>query len=281
MKKVLVTTDLSVSSKAGIRFAIQLAKQAGSTLIFYHGTEINKPTRWTDEKFNDYVQEERGKAREKVDQFVRAIYKDSGIRPGSFEIVIERVISFTDSIVNFAAANNIDFICMSTRGAGKLKRLVGSNTSAIIKTSPVPVFAIPVSYRQTAIKEILYASDLNALSSELATVKDFAAQVKAKVTVLHYDYLYQLEEVRAKFDKLTKQEKTPGVRFHLEQFNIENSLSLHLKNAVRKFDPSLVVLFTNQDRDWFERLFLSSKSAEISFGTKKPLLIFGKGHKRA
>jgi hypothetical protein len=122
----------------------------------------------------------------------------------------------------------------------------------------------------------LYASDLNALSGELAKVKKFAASVKARVTVLHYDYLYQLEEVRAKFDKISMRQQTPGVKFYLEQFNIENSLSLHLKNAVKKFNPSIVVLFTKQNRDWFERLLLSSKSAEVSFDTKKPLLIYGK-----
>ena len=110
----------------------------------------------------------------------------------------------------------------------------------------------------------------------METVKAFAASLKAKVNVLHYDYLYQLEEIRSKFESIAKHQKSPGIKFHLEQFNIENSLSTHLKNAVKKFDPSLVVLFTNQDRDWFERLFLSSKSAEASFDSKKPLLIYGK-----
>jgi len=46
--------------------------------------------------------------------------------------------------------------------------------------------------------------------------------------------------------------------------------------SIRKFKPSIVVLFTKQNRDWFERLFLSSKSADISFDTKKPLLIIPK-----
>lgn len=280
MKKILVTTDLSASSKGGIRFAIQLAKQTASTLIFYHGIELDKPTRWSDAQFDEYVANEISIAREKVEKFVKAVYKDTGVRPGIVEIVLERVIEFRQAVLDFATSSGADYICMSTRGAGRLKRLVGSNTSSVITRSPIPVFAIPANYKQEAIKDLLYASDLNSLSQELDKVKAFAALLKAKVTVLHYDYLYQLEEVRAKFDSVAKNEKLPGIKFHLEQFNIENSLRVHLKNAVRKFNPSVVVLFTNQDRDWFERLFLSSKSAEVSFDTKKPLLIYGKNHRK-
>jgi nucleotide-binding universal stress UspA family protein len=35
MKKILVTTDLSVSSKAAMRFAIQLASQGDIALTFF------------------------------------------------------------------------------------------------------------------------------------------------------------------------------------------------------------------------------------------------------
>jgi nucleotide-binding universal stress UspA family protein len=276
MKKVLVTTDLSSNSKAGIRFAIQLAKQAGFTLAFYHGIELDKPTRWSNQQFDDYAQREINNANNQLANLVSKVYKDAGIKPGKYTLVVERVTSIRDAVISYAVAKKFDFICMSTRGAGKLKRIVGTNTSAIITHSPVPVFAIPGNYRVTPVKDILYASDLNALSGELAKVKRFAAAVKGKVTVLHYDYLYQLKEVQAKFDKIAGREKTPGIKFYLEKFNIEDSLSLHLKNAVRKFNPSILVLFTKQNRDWFERLFLSSKSAEVSFDTKKPLLIYGK-----
>jgi nucleotide-binding universal stress UspA family protein len=275
-KKIFVTTDLSNNSKAGIRFAIQLAKQAGSALIFFNAVEIDKPTRWSDTKFDEYVDSEISDTKSKLDVFVKGVYKESRIRPGKYRLVVERVSSVQDAIVKSAIANKADFICISTRGAGKIKRLIGTNTSAVISTSPVPVLAIPSSYRATPISHVLYASDLNALPAELNKVKRFAGSVKSKITVLHYDYLYQLEEVRTKFNKVAERQKSSDVKFYLEQFNIENSLSTHLKNAVKKFNPSIVVLFTKQNRDWFERLFLSSKSAEVSFDSKKPLLIYGK-----
>lgn len=44
MKKVLVTTDFSENSKAGIRFAIQWASQQRLSLIFVHVLHILRPT---------------------------------------------------------------------------------------------------------------------------------------------------------------------------------------------------------------------------------------------
>lgn len=36
MKRILVTTDFSANSKAGVRFAIQLALQTKCELVFYN-----------------------------------------------------------------------------------------------------------------------------------------------------------------------------------------------------------------------------------------------------
>jgi nucleotide-binding universal stress UspA family protein len=276
IKKILVTTDLSGNSKAGIRFALQLAKQASSFIIFYSTLELNKPTRWSESKYDNYVGGEISKTKEKLENFIKNIYKDERIRPGKYQCVVEGAATVQEGIIEYAAEKKVDFICMSTRGAGKLSRILGTNTSSIIKHSPIPVLAIPKNYRTTSIKHILYASDFDSLQGELKKVKRFADSVNSKVTVLHYDYLYQIEEVRKKFEKVASRQNNPGVNFHLENFDIENSLSYHLKNAVKRFDPSLVVLFTNQKRDWFDRLFLSSTSAEVSFDSKKPLLIYSK-----
>ena len=46
MKKILVTTDFSANSKAGVRFAIQLASQIKCELIFYHILETLKSNAW-------------------------------------------------------------------------------------------------------------------------------------------------------------------------------------------------------------------------------------------
>lgn len=275
-KKILVTTDLSVNSKAGIRFGIQLGRQTGFSIIFYSGLKLDQPTRWNNARFQRYLTKEIAHHSAKMNRFVNSVYKDEGIRPGNSEMVVENVRSVQEGIINCGIKKRVDFICLSTRGAGKMRRILGTNTSSIVKNSPIPVLAIPRNYHSSLIDHILYASDLNALPEELRKVKKFATLVNSKVTVLHFDYLFKLEEVKRKFDKIAARRTKPGVKFELEQFNIEHSLSTHLKNAVKRFNPSVVVLFTRRERDWFDRLFFSSKSAEASFDSKKPLLIYGK-----
>jgi hypothetical protein len=37
--------------------------------------------------------------------------------------------------------------------------------------------------------------------------------------------------------------------------------------------PSVLIMFTNQQRTFFQKLFLSSKAEELSFQAKVPLLV--------
>ncbi len=63
-------------------------------------------------------------------------------------------------LVAYATKIQADFICISTRGAGVFKKIIGTTTSALIDTCPLPIFVIPKKYRTTPIQKIGYASDL-------------------------------------------------------------------------------------------------------------------------
>lgn len=274
--KILVPTDLSANSKAGIRFAIQLAKQNESKLIFYHAAEILRPTRWSDKQFAAYKESELLKETERLVRFVGGIYEAMRIRKRSFDCVVEQTTKVRQSILKYAEKSGAKYICMSTRGAGRLKKLIGTNASDILTTSPIPVFVIPNSYRTSPVKNIAYSTDLASLGRELRIVKDVAKNLKAKVTVYHYDYLMNLSETKNKLETSVKKYKSPGVTFKFLKLNLEKPLSDHLMKDVKKDKSSLVILFTDQRRGWFDKIFLSSKSAEIAFSTKVPLLIFPK-----
>ena len=274
--KILVTTDLSKNSAAGIKFGIQLASQHKAMLIFYLMLDLQKPTRWSSDQFKRYRETEIDLATRSLNKFVEDIYRKSGGRVGKYQCVVEEGSAVGESILEYASASKVNFICIGTQGAGTFRRLLGTHTSYVLSNSPIPVFVVPKGYRSEKISQMLYASDLSDLKYELKRVTRFASGLKAKVAVLHYDYLYDVKETRDRLSAIAKKHQESGVVFHFQKLNIDVTLDNHLKKAVKKFKPSLVVLFTNQHRDWYERLFLSSKSAEVSFDTTKPLLIFGK-----
>ena len=79
MDKILVTTDFSPNSKAGLRFAIQLATQHKYELTFFHSYYILKPTSWNDATSAAYEKAEADGIQLKLNQFVESVYKDMGL----------------------------------------------------------------------------------------------------------------------------------------------------------------------------------------------------------
>jgi nucleotide-binding universal stress UspA family protein len=273
---ILVPTDLSVNSGAGVRFAMQLAKQGKGSLVFYHCIPLMKPTRWSEEKYRAYVKEQEDEARKNLDRFIQGVYKAAGVRRSKVECVVQHSTDVHRAIIDYALEIKADSICMSTRGAGRLRKILGTHASAIIHASPIPVFVIPKNYRRSAITRMLYASDLDNISEELKQVSEFSSQLKAKISVYHYDYLVDVPDARKKLEAVAARHKKPGIDFKFQKFNIDKSLGQHLINDMRKLKASVAVLFTDQRRGWFDNLFLSSRAADVAFNSRIPLLVFPK-----
>ena len=274
--KILVTTDLSSNSKAGVRFAIQLAFQNKSSLCFYYCLELLKPTRWSKQKYQSYASQELETARRKLEQFVTRMLPPS--KQPRAEYIVETKSKPSSAILKCATRIKAGAICMSTRGAGPLKKIVGTNASSILSSSPLPVFIVPSPYREAPISNIFFSSDLKSLGAELRKVKTFADSVNAKTLVFHYDPMLDVKDRKSKLLSIASRFKSKDVRFIFQKLNLDKPLVNHLFKDFRKFKASLAVLFTNQKRGWFDRLFSPSKTADISFNTKIPLLVYPKNN---
>jgi nucleotide-binding universal stress UspA family protein len=274
-KKIIVPTDFSANSKAGIRFAIQLASQDKSTLVFYHCTELLKPMKWTDEQFNSYINTQLAKLRDDIKSFVEKVYEQMGVPKGKFECVAERGADPKKGVVDYAVSSKASAICMATRGAGKIKKIIGTNSSGILSTSPVPVFVIPNGYRKAPITNILYASDLADVKSELKRVSDFVDPLNSNLFVYHYTEKFGDPATRKKLLTVQNQNSKVGVSFIFDDFK-DQSFAENFEEDLRTSKASLGILFTNQKRKWFDKLFQGSNSAEVSFNTKVPILVFAK-----
>lgn len=275
-QKILVTTDYSTNSKAGIRFAIQLASQHSFSLIFFHVIELLIPAKWNDLKAKIHMDEEIRREQARLQRFVGDVYKESNTRPGRFECAVRYGAPVSRTIIDYAMERKVSFISIGTRGAGRVRRIIGTHTSAVIKQSSIPVFAVPKNYRRATVDHIMYASDFADIKNELKKVKRFAAVVNSKISVLHYDYFLQIKDAKAEFDQYSSDYESSNVKFYLQKFDWEESLAAHLRKVIRKFKPSVIALFTKQNRNWYQRIFFSSKSADVSYDTKKPILVFPK-----
>ncbi len=276
MKKILVTTDFSANSKAGLKFAIQMSLQEKVKLTFFHSYYLMRPTSWGNEKFKAYEKEEVSKLQNQLAHFVGSVYSSMGVSYKSVECVLSEAVNVDNNIRDYAHKNKYDFTYISTRGAGKIKKIFGTNTSTVIKSSKVPVISVPSNYKVEKLTDILYASDLEDLDKELKIVVEFNKSLKAKVDLLHFDFPAELEAKEKMMTDAKKKYSKQRINLHLANVNISQSFIANMELAVKKSRPSLLIMFRHTKKNIFDKIFVPSYSAEFSFTSKVPLLVFGK-----
>lgn len=276
MKRILVTTDFSAKSKAALRFAIQMAMQIQCELHFFHSYHIKRPALWSDQTFQEHEIKEKAKILTRLERFVQSVYKSIGTMPEHVSYVIRGSFMTDSNIIQYASDERFDFICISRRGEGKLKKLFGTNTSNLIINSPIPVIAVPDTYRRSEITKILYASDLLNLEHEMRRVINFARPLNAEIELLHLNYpedtVYDSRVIVNVLDKF------PGanIKYRVENINLLKNFIKNLEPEVRRRKPSLLVMFTRKNQGFFDKLFFSGNSSEYAMKSPVPLLVFNK-----
>lgn len=276
MLKILATTDFSSNSKAGIRFAIQLASQQLCELTFFHSYHIMKPSIWDVKTFTGYEKSESIKIKNKLEKFVAGIYKAMDTKQGKVHFVISSSFVTDSNIMKYASDHQFDFISISRRGDGKLKKFFGTNTTNLIQHSEVPVIAVPHNYKGAKIKSVLYASDLANLKEEMDKTVAFAKPLGASIELLHLNYPSDSSDNMKTIEEVIKKYPKTNISYRLENIDLIFNLITNLEHIIKKTKPSILVMFTDQDLDFFEKLFLSSSTAEYSLRASVPLLVFKK-----
>ena len=276
MKNILVTTDLSVNSKVAIRFVMQLASQAPYELTFYYSDTSFIIDPYAAATFANIPEPDNKINEQRLKQFIQTLYRQTGKRPGKVNYIVESRLDVNTAIMECARRVNADYICMSTRGGGLINKLLGSHTSKMVTDSQVPVFVIPKHYRTKPLKTILYPSDIENIAIEISVVKKFALTLNASIAVYHYDYFIDEQQVKDKLDKIQRKFRDDTTTFHFKKLSYDISLLRHLQIDIIKNKPSIITMFTREDRSWFEQLFLSIKTAQKGFDAITPMLVFRK-----
>jgi nucleotide-binding universal stress UspA family protein len=151
IKKILAPTDLSELSRAGVRYALNKAKDHGAEVIIYHVVTademLNLSERVSKDGFgrsdsSNLLKNFLETYRLSLARFVRQNFFD--LLP--FVRVDERVElgSADKNILEQAEKEGVDLIVMSTHGRTGLSRaFLGSVTERVVRNAPCLVLAIP------------------------------------------------------------------------------------------------------------------------------------------
>ncbi len=275
MKKILVTTDFSAQSKAAMRFAIQVASQGGATLTFLHVCHIPRPTVWNEATYTNHEKTELDAVGKQLSRFVKSVYDSQRSSAATYTCVAVNAPFVESTIMGYATDHAFDYVCMSTHGAGAVDKLLGTTTSNLINQSPVPVIAVPARYRATKLNNVLYASDLTQIN-EIKRVADFAELLSSTIESVHFSEPSEPTIDPEIITVALKKHTDHPVVVHRQPRHIARSLTADIEAFVKTHKPAVLVMFTTQQEGFFNRLFLSGHSIDVSFLTKTPLVVFAK-----
>ncbi|MDP4255688.1 MAG: universal stress protein [Bacteroidota bacterium] len=274
---LLVPTDFSVASRAGIRFAIQLAGQQNAHITFVHVLTLFRRHNWSDRQFEAFAATERRCRKEQLETLVADVRRRHPLRPGATSTLVLEGLSADLALIDYCQRHpDIDLICMGTRGASKVNKLFGTNTGNLITHSDTPVIAVPALYRKKEISRLLYITDLIHGQEELKEVVALAKPLHARLSVLHLMQPGELNFDTRLLQKVWKKEFGYPVDVDFRPANSNITVVADLEQTIRRLRPSLVVMFSNRRRTLFEAIFYPSHAERLSFRTRTPILVMGK-----
>jgi nucleotide-binding universal stress UspA family protein len=275
MKTILVCTDFSTTGNNALKYAVQYATTIKCHLVVFNVVRMARinPT-ISQAVFLELEKKEESIQQQKLESLVCKIYLDLHLKKNArrVSVVAKNGIFVTETLVAAAKDHKADLIIVGTHGATGLK-LFGSISSEIIFKASAPVLAIPPRYRYRKLKTIVYSSDLKNLVNELRCIAPIASPEKAVIEILNLNFgegnakpiideKDLVKQVKYKWLKIIVQKERPGL-------TIIEQLQRYLK--INK--PEILVMFP-EERSLFDKLFVRSKTEELVYQIKLPLLTF-------
>ncbi|MDO9039119.1 MAG: hypothetical protein Q7U59_12320 [Lutibacter sp.] len=153
---------------------------------------------------------------------------------------------------------------------------MGTTTSSLINFSTVPVIVVPNNYRTKSIKNLLYFSDRDDLDKELKKVVAFANPLGAKVKLLHFNFSSKISYKKSEMEETVNKYPKRSIDLRFIDCDSTDSLISKINESAALLKPSLLIMFTKQNRSFIEKIFYGSKSESYAFSAKIPLLVFNK-----
>jgi len=271
--RILIPTDFSELSNVAIKYAVGLSKDVAVELILLHVIDTNIPSmaRLGSSKLQEVI---KTSSENSMKELIASINKDN-----SHTIKISYEITAGASIEKyvemFALKNNIDMVCIGTKGASGLKKMLfGSNAAGIIQNSSIPVLTIPEYARYNGIDNIVYSSDLYNLDKEIDQIVSFAKLMDSWIQILHIDK----DNERFEGD-LDQKEKSLRKDFSYEKIKLRELKSDSVIHGINTFiadvNADMVIMFTHHT-NFLEKVFKQSVAQNTAFQTRIPLFTFQK-----
>ncbi|TVR81192.1 MAG: hypothetical protein EA412_03515 [Chitinophagaceae bacterium] len=269
--KILIPTDFSEFSLKAIEFGIEIAKKTNGSIYIF--TSIHVPgssIAMMNEMMDVLEKETQNDLNNLLDEVKSEVSGEVDIN-GNFSVG-DPVMAINE----FSGKIGADLIVMGTKGASGLKKaLIGSNASGVIKNTKIPVLLIPEDSNYLSFNEILYASDLKNMDSEIDEILSLFKLWTPSITVLHI-FNEQLP------DSMIEDGST-GVdlirRHHYDKLKFKSVKGKDPLNDIENYiidNPTDLIILFSEKRSLLQSIFDSSLSKKMAFHAKTPMLVIPK-----
>ncbi len=267
MKSILVATDFSNNAKNALKYANAFAEATQHQLLLMN---VYMPSVGQYSPVHAIIAEETIHEKSRCHKQLKSLVAKYATVPTE-DIVAEG--EAINEIIKSCKKSKANFIIVGTHGASGIKKaLVGSNTSKVIAKAEVPVIAIPEKYRFQKIETIVYATDLKNTLNELKVLIPIAKLLNAKIEIVYLRYPWEKDITqKVELEKKIKRLSYKNISIVEQKASIEKTMTDQLKTYITKTKPQLLAMFPS-DKSWFDKIFTSSKTEELAYELKVPLL---------
>jgi nucleotide-binding universal stress UspA family protein len=271
MKRIIVPTDFSETSKNAARYAVQVAAAVpGATVVLYHVTDKialgSDSSPLTEDKEDRLV----------ILQAALDNWKTefSAISPVKVDLTVEENSSLTDSLRRYVRHQGADLIIMGITGATRLEQIfMGSNALNVVELGVCPVIIVPPNAIYKPINRVLFACDLKDVKSSvpIAPVKSVLDLFKPTVLVVNVDvdhYVEVTEDYKTQRNILEKMLEDYHTEFYfMRLYDFQDSISSFA--ADRDID---LILTVPKKHNFLLGLFKTSHTKRLAYHSHVPIL---------
>lgn len=275
VQNILVPTDFSAVSAKAYDFAHNLAVRNDGAIKLVH---ISHPSFDTMNPMGTYVPGSfEDIKRKQLQEFLGAAQHRNAKSSVTEKVVVnsEVMIGFaTEEIIRMSKEADVDMIVMGTTGEGGfLNKLIGSVSSRVAQQAWCPVMLIPKSYQVQPFKNILYASNNQAMDEVMIReMVDFAIFHQANIHLLHVKENSKIPFKVAKsiFEEIMIS-SAPNLSY---SYTVVESKSIFqgIQTYIKKHDIDLLSMVTSH-RSFVGDLFHKSLTKQMVFKLDIPLLV--------
>jgi len=267
MRKVLIPTDFSASSKNAFYYALQLYGNTDTTFdlvhIYHTSFDPSQPTVLDFSLGIDKIKKDN------LDRFIEEIPETIGEGLMNKDGINGKVVMGFAAEQLISLSKSYDVIIMGTTGSHKLAdKMFGTISLEVSRKAFCPVFLIPDNSKYLKFKNIVYACDFEGVNPLiLDKIVNFAQRFEAQ---MHFIHVTQNENA-LDIGMSIKQLSFP-LTYSTKTIKAE-SISDGLNSYVEENDIELVIMATRR-RNFWEQIMHKSITKKMAINSQVPLLVY-------